>query len=238
LISRYRAMREAAAGGTLSPEMLAEVEQAEVDADISYLEENVPKALERSVDGLGRVATLVRSMKEFAHPDQQKEKVLADVNRSISTTMTIARNEYKYVADVETDFGELGLVPCHVSELNQALLNIIVNASHAIADVVKGTENRGKIKITTRRDGDHAVIAISDTGTGIPESARIRIFEPFFTTKEVGKGTGQGLALARSVVVEKHGGTLTFDTEMGRGTTFTIRLPLSVKPNPAEALAA
>ncbi len=164
-------------------------------------------------------------MKEFAHPDQ-KEKVLADLNRALSTTLTVARNEYKYVADVETDLGELPLVPCLVGELNQVFLNLIVNAAHAIEAALAGTQGRGTIRVSTRREDDAVVIAVSDTGTGIPEEIRGRVFEPFFTTKEVGKGTGQGLAIARSVVVDKHGGKLTFETVPGRGTTFFVRLPL------------
>ncbi|MET0591870.1 MAG: ATP-binding protein, partial [Polyangiaceae bacterium] len=167
------------------------------------------------------------------HPDQ-KEKMSADLNHALSTTLTIASNEYKYVAKIETDFGEIPAVLCHVNELNQAFLNIIVNASHAIADVVKNSDQKGLIRISTRRDGDSVVISISDTGGGIPEGVRSKIFEPFFTTKEIGKGTGQGLSIARSVVVDKHAGALSFESEMGKGTTFTIRLPV---PPPQDVCA-
>jgi signal transduction histidine kinase len=175
------------------------------------------------VEGLGRVATLVRSMKEFAHPDQ-KQKAPADLNRAIASTLTIARNEYKYVADIETDYGELPPVPCHIGELNQVFLNLIVNAAHAIESAIHGTDRRGLIRVETRREDDLVRVSISDSGTGIPEEIRNRIFDPFFTTKDVGRGTGQGLAIARSVVVDKHAGTLTFDSELGRGTTFHVRL--------------
>jgi len=201
---------------------LAEMEDA---ADVAYAIENVPTAAERCLDGLQRVTTIVRSMKEFAHPDA-REKQPCDVNHALQTTLAIARNEYKYVADIETDLGELPLVLGHGGELNQVFLNLLVNAAHAIGDVVAGTTARGTIRIKTRRDQDDAVIEIGDTGTGIPAAVRDRIFEPFFTTKEVGRGTGQGLAISRSVVVDKHGGSLTFETETGRGTTFIIRLPL------------
>jgi signal transduction histidine kinase len=224
LLAKYEALREAAASGAVTEELLAEIAEAAVEADLVYTTEQVPKALERSLDGLSRVTTLVRSMKEFAHPDQ-REKAPADLNHALTTTLTIARSEYRYVAEVETDFAPLPAVHCHVSELNQAFLNIIVNAAHAIGDVVKGTEAKGRIRVTTRRDGDSVAIAISDTGGGIPESVRSKIFEPFFTTKQVGQGTGQGLPIARSVVVQKHGGSLTFETQMGVGTTFHIRLP-------------
>ncbi len=194
-------------------------------ADLPYLLDRVPKALERAIDGLGRVTTIVRSMKEFAHPDQT-DMTTVDLNRAVESTLTIARNEYKYVADLETDFGDLPPVQCHAGDVNQAILNIVVNAAHAISDVVQGTDGRGAIRVRTRRDGDQVVIAIADTGGGIPDAVCGRIFDPFFTTKEVGKGTGQGLAIARSVIVEKHRGALWFETELGKGTTFFIRVPI------------
>jgi len=171
------------------------------------------------------VAEIVRSMKQFAHPDR-KEMAAADINQAIVSTLVIASNEYKYVADVETDFGEIPLVNCYAGEVNQVVLNLIVNAAHAIGDVVKATGGKGKIRVTTRELDGVVEIAIGDTGNGIPVEVRSRIFDPFFTTKEVGKGTGQGLAIARNVVVDKHGGTLHFETEIGLGTTFFIRLPI------------
>jgi signal transduction histidine kinase len=201
---------------------------AEVDADLDYLIDNVPPAIAGAIEGLGRIATIVRSMKEFAHPDQS-EKTSADLNHAIQSTLIIARNEYKYVAELETDFGELPPIQCYLGEINQVVLNLLVNASHAIADVVKDSSAMGKLTVRTRVDGDEVEISISDSGTGIPEAARQKIFDPFFTTKEVGKGTGQGLAIARSVIVNKHGGTLRFDTESGKGTTFFIRLPVGTR---------
>ncbi len=229
LLERYRALREAAAAGKVSEELINEVVEAEEVAEVGFIKEQIPKALESAIDGLGRVATLVRSMKEFAHPDQTT-KAAADINRALSTTLTIARNEYKYVAEIETAYGEIPPILCHIGELNQVFLNVIVNASHAIAEAVAGTESRGLIKVATRRDGEDVVIAISDTGSGIPEAIRSKIFDPFFTTKEVGKGTGQGLAIARSVVVDKHAGAITVESEVGRGTTFLIRLPIGERP--------
>jgi signal transduction histidine kinase len=191
-------------------------------------------ALDRARDGLGRVAAIVRSMKEFAHPDR-KEMAQSDLNQAIQSTLVIASNEYKYVAEVETVLGDVPLVNCYAGEINQVVLNLIVNAAHAIGDVVKGTDKKGRIRVTTRVLDDQVEIAIADTGKGIPVEVRSRIFDPFFTTKEVGKGTGQGLAIARAVVVEKHGGTLHFETEVGQGTTFYIRLPIT---GPASASAA
>jgi len=201
-------------------------EEAEDDADLDYILENAPVALDRARDGLGRVAAIVRSMKEFAHPDR-KEMTQVDINQAIKSTLVIATNEYKYVAEVETAFGDIPQVNCYAGEINQVVLNLVVNAAHAIGDVVKGTQNKGRIRVATRVLDDQVEISIADSGKGIPVEVRSRIFDPFFTTKEVGKGTGQGLAIARSVVVEKHGGTLHFETEVGVGTTFYIRLPIN-----------
>jgi signal transduction histidine kinase len=164
-------------------------------------------------------------MKEFAHPDQ-REKAPADLNRALGTTLVIARNEYKYVADVETDLGDIPAVLCHVSDMNQVFLNLLVNAAHAIADVVKGSSTRGKIRVRTRQVDNHVCIEITDTGCGIPETIGERIYDPFFTTKEVGRGSGQGLAIARSIVVDKHGGSLSHGSVVGKGTTFKILLPI------------
>jgi signal transduction histidine kinase len=176
-------------------------------------------------------------MKEFAHPDR-KEMAQVDINQAVNSTLVIATNEYKYVAEVETAFEQIPPVNCYAGEINQVVLNLIVNAAHAIGDVVKGTERKGKIRVATRVLGEQVEIAISDTGKGIPVEVRSRIFDPFFTTKEVGRGTGQGLAIARAVVVDKHGGTLHFETEVGKGTTFYIRLPIAGPATDAASAAA
>jgi signal transduction histidine kinase len=208
--------------------------EAEKAVDLDYIMQNAPLALESSVEGLGRIATIVRSMKEFAHPDQG-QKTFADLNQAIRGTLVIANSEYKYVAEMETQFGDLPPVECYLGEINQVILNLIINAAHAIADVVKDTGNLGKITVRTRVDRDAVEISIRDTGTGIPEAARDCIFDPFFTTKEVGKGTGQGLAIAHSVIVKKHGGTLRFETECGKGTAFFIRIPIKTFIDVADA---
>jgi signal transduction histidine kinase len=225
IVDKYRTLRLATKNGLDIAAAAKAAEDAENEADLDYILENAPVALDRARDGLSRVAVIVRSMKEFAHPDR-KEMAQTDLNQAISSTLIIAANEYKYVADLETQFGDLPLVNCYAGEINQVVLNLIVNAAHAIADVVKGTPLKGKISVRTRVDGELIEIAIGDTGRGIPVDVRARIFEPFFTTKEVGKGTGQGLAIARAVVVDKHAGTLHFETEVGQGTTFYIRLPI------------
>ncbi len=208
-------------------ERRARLEEVEEGVDFDYLQAEVPEAAGQALDGVQRVARIVAAMKNFGHPDHG-ERHLADVNQALDSTLVVARNEYKYVADLVTEFGELPLVPCYVGDLNQVFLNLVVNAAHAIADAAGGdTGRRGTITVRTEFDADRdeVVISVADTGTGIPAAARPHIFEPFFTTKDVGRGTGQGLALARAVVTERHGGTLAFETAEGRGTTFTVRLP-------------
>jgi PAS domain S-box-containing protein len=238
VILAYRGLQQAAQHGDHVLEAATRASQAENAVELDYLMKDVPLALEGAVEGLDRIATIVRSMKEFAHPDQA-EKTLADLNQAIRSTLVIAHNEYKYVAEVDTQYGELPLVPCYLGEINQVVLNLIINAAHAISDVTGDSGNLGKLTVRTRydADADAVEVAIADSGSGIPESARTKIFDPFFTTKEVGKGTGQGLAIARSVIVNKHGGTLRFETECGMGTTFFIRLPVGTV-GPTEARVA
>jgi two-component system, NtrC family, sensor kinase len=234
MIALYRKLNGMAAKGNVDQALVEEVARSEQAADLDYLTTEIPQAIRQSLEGVERVATIVRAMKEFAHPDQ-REKVAADLNKAIQNALVVSRNELKYVADVETNLGELPPVLCHVGDINQVFLNILVNAAHAIGDVVKGSGARGKIRVVTRADGECVQVSISDTGGGIPAEIRDKIFEPFFTTKEVGRGTGQGLAIVRSIIVDKHGGTVTFDSEVGRGTTFTIHLPVHGTPDPVEA---
>jgi PAS domain S-box-containing protein len=227
LLERYAALLRATKVGGVTEALIQEVESAETTIDVAYLRQEIPEAIQQSLEGIERVATIVRAMKDFSHPGGE-EKTAIDLNKAIENTITVARNEWKYVADIVTDLdATLRLVPCFPGPLHQVVLNIIVNAAHAIAEAgSRGGQSKGTITITTRQDGDWAEMRIADTGGGIPESIRGRIFDPFFTTKEVGKGTGQGLAIAHDVVVSKHAGRLTFETAEGRGTTFIIRLPL------------
>ena len=210
-----------------STPFLADVEALAKATRVSYLRAEIPKSIEDSLDGAGRVAEIVRAIKEFSHPGPA-EKTALDINRAIESTVLISRNEWKYVADLHTDLDpDLPPVFCVRGEFNQVILNLIVNAAHAIADVVASQPGtKGTITVSTHQDGDWVEIRVRDTGTGIPDEVQPSIFNPFFTTKGVGKGTGQGLAIAYTVIVQKHGGTLTFDTEMGAGTTFKIRLPI------------
>ncbi len=227
VMAEYDKLLSAADTGTVTPELIGSVKSAIAAADMEYLGVEIPKAIRESLEGVERVAKIVRSMKDFSHPDT-KEKVALDLNRTIESTLVVCRSEWKYVAELVTDFdADLPPVPCLLGEFNQVILNIVINAAHAIADVVgEGEKGKGTITVATRRDQGWVEVRIGDTGTGIPEQARERVFDPFFTTKGVGKGTGQGLAIAHSVVVEQHGGTLHFETETGKGTTFVIRLPL------------
>ncbi|TWT50562.1 Sensor protein ZraS [Rubripirellula amarantea] len=201
------------------------------DADIDYLIEEIPSAISQTLEGVDRVANIVRAMKEFAHPGVS-EMTLTDLAHAIGNTVMVARNEWKYVAELVTDFDpNMPLVPCLPGELNQVLLNMIVNAAHAIGDTLGETPDaKGTITISTKSQPHHAEIRITDTGSGIPEDHLERIFTPFFTTKGAGKGTGQGLAIAQSVIVEKHGGSIDVESERGQGTTFVIRIPLQNEP--------
>jgi len=225
LTTTYREAIAKVAADPVYAHLAQEVQTAEEGADLAYIGQNAPAACDRAHEGIARIAAIVGAMKEFAHPDQ-REKTPADLNRALGTTLVIARNEYKYVADVETDLGDIPAVLCHVGDMNQVFLNLLVNAAHAISDVVKGSGAKGKIRVRTRRDDNRVCIEISDTGCGIPEALGERIYDPFFTTKEVGRGSGQGLAIARSIVVDKHGGLLSYDSEVGQGTTFKILLPI------------
>ncbi len=208
---------------------------AEDEADLEYLGERIPTAFARTLDGLARVTSIVLAMKRFSHPPS-RDAAPADLNQAITTTLDVCRNEYKYVAQVELELGDLPPVRCNIGELNQVFLNLIINAAQAIEEKVAGTSDQGTIRIATRIEGSEAVVEIADDGPGIPPELQDRIYEPFFTTKEVGKGSGQGLALARSTVVEQHFGSLKCASAPGGGTTFTVRLP--VEPRHADLTQA
>jgi two-component system, NtrC family, sensor kinase len=239
VVEKLRAVNASVLRGQPNVAAAEDADRAQEDADLPYVLENLPRSFDRVSEGLGRVTTIVRSLKDFAHPGTREMKG-ADLNHAIETTLTLARNEYKYVADLETDLAPL-LPPivCHVGDVNQMVLNIVLNAAQAIGEVVKGTDQRGKIRVSTRQEGQEAVICISDTGGGIPAEIRGKVFDPFFTTKDVGKGSGQGLAIARAAV-KKHKGHIRFQTEAGKGTTFTVRLPIAgaAAPEPGDREAA
>jgi len=217
----------AARKGDATPQSFELVDEARAAAKLDYLARQVPRAIEQSMAGLGQVNSIVKAMKEFSHPSGV-EKQPFDIHDVIESTSIVAKSEWKYVADLELNF-DWNLPPVLLlrNEFSQVLLNLIVNAAHAIGDALPAaSSDKGKIVISTKAAGEHVEIRVSDSGPGIPEAVRGRVFEPFFTTKGVGRGTGQGLAIAYSVIVDKHGGAINFETETGRGTTFIISLPL------------
>ena len=223
----YKESTNAAKSGTLNEEHIQDLEKRFAKLDIAYLEEEVPQAIQQTLKGIDRITHIVQAMKIFAHPGGE-EKEPIDINKEIEKTITITRNEWKYVAELITDFdATLPTVPCHRAEFSQVILNLIINAAHAIADANGDhSSERGTIKISSTLDGNWAEIRISDTGHGIPQEIRHRVFDLFFTTKEPGRGTGQGLAIAHSVIVDKHSGKIEIETGQDRGTTFVIRLPV------------
>jgi PAS domain S-box-containing protein len=218
-----RAIRDNSA--VLPPPLVNAIQQAERTCDLEFIMAELPGAIDQALDGAHRVAKIVRAMKEFSHPGSD-EKQPADINQAILTTLTVSRNEWKYVAEVETVLQpDLQMVPCHIEELNQVLLNLLINSAHAIAEVVgDGSKKKGKITIRTAQDAQFTTISVQDTGAGIPQQIQSRVFDPFFTTKGVGRGTGQGLYLAHNSIVKKHGGKISFHSEVGKGTTFFIQL--------------
>lgn len=235
LVVMLRSALHGAAHAPASAEQLSELARVEVELNFESAREALPTAIERSLQGVERATKTLRAMRSFARPDNGEELSPTDLKALLESTVMMTTNEWKYVADVELGVAPgLPPVPCMSGELTQVVLDLIVNASHAIADVVGSSGNKGKISISAHTDGTHAVIHVADTGTGIPHHARAQVFEPFFTTKEPGKGTGQGLAMAYNTIVDRHKGRIEFETELGVGTTFIVRLPLrTASPGPS-----
>ena len=226
LINAFEKVLHAITCNTTIAEISREAKDLLEKLDWSYLDKEIPTAILQSKEGMRRITTIVQAMKEFSHPGS-KEKSFYKLNKIIETTITVASNEWKYCAEIETHLDpDLPQVYCLADEIGQALLNILINASHAVAETVGDSTAKGKITISTRQDTDHAEVTIEDTGAGIPENIWERIFDPFFTTKSVGKGTGQGLAISHDVITKKHGGAIRFTSEAGKGTTFVLRLPI------------
>ena len=212
----------------MTDDLIAEAEAKLRGADLGYLTREIPQAIQQSLEGVEHVANIVGAMKEFSHPNNGHKQAV-DLNHVIEGAITLCCSEWKYVAEVVTDFdSELPTVHCLPTDINRMVMNLVVNAAHAIAEAThQGVRGKGVITIRTRHDDPCAEIRVEDTGVGIPEEIRSRVFDLFFTTKEVGQGTGQGLALVHAIVVEKHGGTIRFETQVGRGTAFIIRLPVN-----------
>jgi signal transduction histidine kinase len=223
--TNYHKQLEALVRSTNNNELTATLEKAKQELDVEFLEEEVPLAIEQSIDGISRISKIVSAMKDFSHPGQENKQKI-DINKAIESTSIVASNEWKYIANMTFEFAEaLPQINCFPGEINQVILNIIVNASHAIGSL-EGKDGKGNIRIITLKENDNIVIKISDDADGMEERVRERIFDPFFTTKEVGKGTGQGLSLAYAIVVDKHGGNISVESNVGEGTTFTIELPI------------
>lgn len=204
---------------------VSEIDRLLEDNDFGYIVDEIPKACDRAMDGVGRVAQIVRAMKSFAHPGKGYKEAV-DINTALENIVTVARNEWKYVAEVEKHFGDLPTVKCLPGDINQAFLNILVNAAHAIQDAVGDSGEKGTITITTLVDDNFVEVRFKDTGIGIVENNTTKIFDPFFTTKEVGRGSGQGLAITHETIVERHGGSIDVHSTVGKGTTIVIRLPI------------
>jgi len=227
LVASYREFKEKYKEGSVPHELINKISEMEGRLDLDYSFPEVQAALGQSLEGADVVSKIVRSMKEFSHPGAE-EKQFTDINKAIESTATVSRNEWKYVSEMKLKLAPaLPLVPCFAGELNQVILNLIVNAAHTISDVKNaGKVGLGTITIATSAKEESVEIRVADTGMGIPERFRSKVFDPFFTTKGVGKGTGQGLALAYMTVVDKHKGSLSFETQENEGTTFIIELPL------------
>jgi PAS domain S-box-containing protein len=227
LVKKYEAAISAIEANQLTNDLLIEIKNTTKQIDLNYLRDEIPLAIGQSLEGIQRVSEIVKAMKDFSHPGV-KRKTSTDLNKAIENTLNVARNEWKYVAELKTDLDpNLPPVLCLANEINQVFLNILVNAAQAIGDVRdRDDSQKGLITISTRQDNDYVEVRIKDTGKGVPEEIGGRIFEPFFTTKEVGKGTGQGLAIAYDVVTAKHKGILTYENNIDGGATFIIRLPI------------
>jgi two-component system NtrC family sensor kinase len=221
-----RIITELAAGKLAVAEALGATAQLVEQRDLAYLRDNLSEALALALDGLGRVGKIVTATTQFAAPNV-RQKTLASVNTAIESMLLIANNQTHTVADVKTELGELPSILCHPGELGQVFLHLLINAAHAIREVVQDTGARGIIRIKTWAEPGWIRISIHDTGTGICTEHLEKIYEPFFTTKPVGMGTGQGLAIARSVIVGKHHGTIDVRSQVGAGSTFTIGLPIA-----------
>jgi PAS domain S-box-containing protein len=223
VIKDCRKVVQAAVGpSSATSELLRALTAIEESAHLERLLREIPQALAETFDGIERVTETVRAMKEFAHPDDG-EMAPADINQAVQTTLVVARNEYKHIADIVTDFGDLPEVLCRKGEINKLVLNLVVNAAHAMEQ--PNQKKRGTITIATREAGDNVQITIADSGCGIPAAIIGRIFDPFFTTKPLGKGTGQGLAIAKTIVTG-HGGRIEVASTPGKGSQFTITLPI------------
>lgn len=206
--------------------------QTAAELKLDFILEDIEDLFEESKDGIQRVTSIIQNLRDFSRVDQSDEAALFNINKGIEATLVVARNEIKYDADVETDLGEIAAIRCNSGQINQVFLNILVNAAHAIKSC--GLDGKGLIRIRTYAEDGKVVCEISDNGCGIEPDKLGKIFDPFFTTKAVGKGTGLGLSLSYDIIVNKHKGQLLVDSEPGKGTTFTIKLPVAGRETVAQ----
>jgi PAS domain S-box-containing protein len=225
-LEMYRSIAESSASKE-HQEQLRNLEEMLQKAKFDFIKEEIPKAIDQSHEGLKRVTKIVSAMKSFSHPSEGK-KCFINVVESIETTVTICRNEWKYIADIQYEYTDpVPQVAVLPDEFNQVILNLIVNSAHAINDTLNSEKKMGVILISIDSDESYLIIKIKDDGAGIPKNIQDKVFEPFFTTKKVGEGTGQGLSMVYSVIVDKHNGLLELDSEEGEGTCFILKLPLT-----------
>jgi signal transduction histidine kinase len=226
LIKTYRKLGEMLPNEPQCRQLLQEISEIEETADIDYLQEEVPKAFEQTLHGVKQVTELIQGLKGFAHSGTEGEKTASDINKIINNALMVSRNVYKYIAELETNLGDLPSIKVYPGDIGQVVVNLVVNAAHSIEEKKGKSQTLGKITIASFLEEKDLIIQISDTGKGIPEGVRERIFDPFFTTKEVGRGSGQGLAISHTIIHEKHHGEISFNSVIGEGTTFTVRIPI------------
>jgi two-component system, NtrC family, sensor kinase len=234
-MQQSRALADAARAHSELAGAVATFDDAVIALDVDYLMSEMPIAAAHSAEGCDRITDIVKAMQGFSHPEGTHKRFV-DLNAAVRDTVTVCRNEWKYVATLATELDTtMPPVPCLPGELQQVVLNLIVNAAHAIAEKVGTSGALGRIMVSTRLDGNRAEIRVQDDGGGIPESIQARVFDPFFTTRAIGKGMGQGLSMGHATIVGKHHGTLTFESSKQHGTTFVIRLPLDDRAEGGEA---
>jgi signal transduction histidine kinase len=235
LFDGLQRLLNAARNGAVDDALLDEIESKLRQVDVGFLAREIPLSIEQSLEGVNHVANIVGAMREFSHP-ANGHKQPVDLNRAIHAALTLSRGEWKHAAELTTELdAEIPLVCCYPTDINRVVMNLVVNAAQAVARMPgNGANRQGRITVRTRYDHPWVEIRVEDNGPGIPQAIRPRVFDLFFTTKPVGQGTGQGLAIAYNIVVEKHGGTIYFEDNPGGGTVFVVRLPVdsqSVSPS-------
>lgn len=226
LVQYYQKLKRDLPDNEQLRDLITNINRKEEEADIEFLMEDAPAAFDQTNQGVDRVTQLVLGLKGFSHSAESETKTETDINEIIQNTLIVCNNAYKYVAVLTTNFGVLPLVKVYRGDIGQVVLNLIVNAAQAIEDARNNAEEMGEITVTTNHEGEKIIITVSDSGSGIKESVRERIFDPFFTTKEVGRGSGQGLAISHTIIYDKHGGEMNVESALGEGSVFTVTLPV------------